>query len=276
VNVSSNRHPGISKMDRQYFYKKFPRSRIASFDTFAAGLGRHHVAALLEFDVTDARKKLREIRRKGTEISFNGWLIKVISSVLIRHPEAAAFLHNKRKLIIFRDINISVIVEKTIGNSRVPLPLLIERTNQKSSHEITGEIKGAKESELYNNDILPGRKATVLENLYYLLPGFIRRLIWILILKMPKMAFRKMGNVVVTSVGMMGKINGWFIQKSIHPVSFGIGSVIRKPLAVGSEVRIREVLNMTVLIDHDIIDGAPMVRVLDDLTSYIENGMEIS
>ena len=90
------------------------------------------------------------------------------------------------------------------------------------------------------------------------------------------MAFRKMGNVVVTSVGMMGKINGWFIQKSIHPVSFGIGSVIRKPLAVGSEVRIREVLNMTVLIDHDIIDGAPMVRVLDDLTSYIENGMEIS
>ena len=90
------------------------------------------------------------------------------------------------------------------------------------------------------------------------------------------MAFRKMGNVVVTSVGMMGKINGWFIQKSIHPVSFGIGSVIRKPLAVGSEVTIREVLNMTVLIDHDIIDGAPMVRVLDDLTSYIENGMEIS
>lgn len=263
-------------MDRQYFYKKFPRSRIASFDTFAAGLAKHHIAALLEFDVTEARQKLREIRRKGNDISFNGWIIKVISSVLIRHPEAAAFLSNKKKLIIFRDINISVIIEKTLGSSRVPLPLLIEKTNQKSPGEITREIKGAKESELISDDILPDRKPTFSENLYYLLPGFLRRLIWRLILRMPKMAFSKMGNVVVTSVGMMGKINGWFIQKSIHPVSFGIGSVIRKPVVIGSEVKIREILNMTVLIDHDVIDGAPMVRVLDDLTGYIESGREIT
>jgi pyruvate/2-oxoglutarate dehydrogenase complex dihydrolipoamide acyltransferase (E2) component len=262
--------------EKHFDYKKFPKSRIATFDTFAVGLDRHHVTALLEFDVTEARRKLREIKRKGTDISFNGWLIKVISSVLMRHPEAAAFLLNKRKLIIFRDINISVIVEKTVGNTKVPLPLLIQRTNQKSPCEITGEIKDAKEGELTSNDILPDRRATLIENLYYLLPGFIRRLIWRLILKMPEMAFRKMGNVVVTSVGMMGKINGWFIQKSIHPVSFGIGSVIRKPVVVGSEVKIREILNMTVLIDHDVIDGAPMVRVLDDLSTYIENGMEIN
>jgi len=262
-------------MKSKYFYQKFPRSRIASFDTFATGLGKHHVVALLEFDVTEARKKLRVTRRRGTDISFNGWLIKVISSVLTKHPEAAAFLRNKRELIIFRDINVSVIVEKILGNSRVPLPLLIERTNHKSSHDITLEIKSAKESELNSNDILPHRKPAFAENLYYLLPGFLRRLIWRLILKTPKMAFREMGNVVVTSVGMMGKINGWFIQKSIHPVSFGIGSVIRKPVVVGSEVKIREILNMTVLIDHDVIDGAPMARVLDDLNSYIENGMEM-
>jgi len=32
---------------------------------------------------------------------------------------------------------------------------------------------------------------------------------------------------------------------------------------------------MTILVDHDVIDGAPMVRFLDDLTSCLENGKEI-
>ena len=71
---------------------------------------------------------------------------------------------------------------------------------------------------------------------------------------------------------MMGRINGWFIQRSVHPVSFGIGSVLKKAVVVDNEIRIREILNMTILIDHDVIDGAPMVRLLNDLTKSIESG----
>jgi len=83
-----------------------------------------------------------------------------------------------------------------------------------------------------------------------------------------------MGNVAVTSVGMTGKINGWFIHKSVHPVSFGVGSVIKKPVVIDNEIKIRDILNMTILVDHDVIDGAPMVRLLNDLTNYIETGKE--
>ena len=89
----------------------------------------------------------------------------------------------------------------------------------------------------------------------------------------PGFAYKKMGNAAVTSVGMMGKVNGWFIHRSVHPVSFGIGLVlIKKPVVINNEVKIREILNMTVLIDHDLVDGAPMVRMLKDITNYIETG----
>ena len=81
-----------------------------------------------------------------------------------------------------------------------------------------------------------------------------------------------MGNAAVTSVGMMGRINGWFIHKSVHPISFGIGSVIKKPVVVDNEIKIREILNVTILVDHDVIDGAPMVRFLNDLTKSVETG----
>jgi pyruvate/2-oxoglutarate dehydrogenase complex dihydrolipoamide acyltransferase (E2) component len=263
-------------MAGKYHYQTIPRSRIATFDTFSAGLKKHHVAALLEFDVTGSRKKLRDLRKDGINISFNAWIIKVISSILKMHPEASAYLYNKKKLIIFDEINVSILVEKKAGESRVPIPVIIERSNEKSALEITREIEDAKNQELSDNDVVLGKKTTVAEKLYYNLPGFIRRSVWKILLRNPKSVFRKMGNVVVTSVGMMGKINGWFIHKSIHPVSFGIGSIIKKPVVAGNEIVIREILNMTILADHDVIDGAPMARFLDDLTKCIETGGEMT
>ena len=259
-------------MKDAFIYKRIPQSRIATFDIFSVGLLKHHVSALLEFDVTDSRKKLLDLRKKGINVSFNAWIIKVISNVLQMHPEAAAYLYNKKKLIIFEDINISILVEKKINNKKVPIPVVIENTNQKSALEITREIENAKNRELLKGDIVINKQTTLSKRIYYYMPGFLRRAVWKIMLRNPKIAYKKMGNAIITSVGMMGKINGWFIQKSIHPISFGIGSILKKPVAVDNEIRIREILNMTILVDHDVIDGAPMVRFLNDLTKFVETG----
>ncbi|MBK9391229.1 MAG: 2-oxo acid dehydrogenase subunit E2 [Bacteroidetes bacterium] len=259
-------------MTPSFSYQTIPESRIATFDTFSAGMLRHHVAAILEFDVTDSRKKLQELRKNGTNISFNGWLLRVIGMTLKNHPEASAFLYSKRKLLIFDDINISIMIEKKINGNKVPVPVVIEKTNEKSALEITAEIEAAKNSEMGSGDIVINRKRSFSERVYYHLPGFLRRLTWSLILRNPHFAYKKMGNVIVTSLGMTGRINGWFIHRSIHPVSFGIGSVLKKPVVTGNEIKIREILNMTILIDHDVIDGAPMVRLLNELTRCIGNG----
>jgi len=154
----------------------------------------------------------------------------------------------------------------------VPIPLVIEKTNEKSALDITLEIEKAKNQELNDKDIVLSKKSDISEKLYYRLPGFLRRTIWKIMLRNPEFIYKKMGNVVITSVGMMGRINGWFIHKSVHPLSFGIGSVLKKPVVIDNEIRIREILNMTILVDHDVIDGAPMVRFLNDLTKYIEGG----
>lgn len=258
-------------MKNSYYYKNIPRSRIATFDTFSIGLSKHHVSAVLEFDVTDSRKKLKELRRSGTNVSFNAWIIKVISNLLQKYPEASAFVYNKKKMIIFNDINISVLIEKKIGNAMVPIPLVIEKTNEKSALQITSEIENAKKQESSDSDIVLMKRSALSEKIYYHLPGFLRRCVWKIMLRSPKFAYRKMGNVAVSSVGMIGMINGWFIHKSVHPLSFGIGSVLKKPVVINNEIKIREILNMTILADHDVIDGAPMVRLLNDLTKNIES-----
>lgn len=263
-------------MTKNYRFQDIVRSRIATFDIFDVGLQKHHINAMLEFDVTDSRAKLRELRKNGTTISFNAWLLKVIGSVLQKHPEAAAYFYNKKKLIIFNDINVSMIIEKKIGDSKVPIPLVIEKVNEKSALEITQEIEKAINQVLNPDDIVLEKQSTVYQKLYYHLPGFLRRLFWKLLLKNSKAAYKTMGNVAVTSIGMIGKVNGWFIHKSVHPISFGVGSILKKPVVIDNEIKIREILNMTILVDHDVIDGAPMVRFLDDLTNNLETGKEIN
>ena len=262
--------------NKPYTFQNIPRSRIATFDIFSIGLLKHHVSSILEFDVTESRRKLQDIRRSGIDISFNAWLIKTISEVVMKHKEAAAYLYNKKRLVVFNDVNVSILIEKKLDREKVPIPLLIEKTNEKSAQEINSEILKAKNQVLSNNDIVLEKKSTRFENIYYFLPGFIRRTIWKIMLNNPKFAFKKMGNVVITSVGMMGKINGWFIHKSVHPLSFGVGSILKKPVVIDNEVKIRDILNMTILCDHDVIDGAPMVKFLNDLTKYIETGKGIN
>jgi pyruvate/2-oxoglutarate dehydrogenase complex dihydrolipoamide acyltransferase (E2) component len=262
-------------MKYRYYYKTFPPSRIATFDTFSVGLSKHHIAALLEFDVTDSREKLQQLRRSGIPVSFNGWIIKVVSQVLEMHPEACAFLYNKRKLILFHDINISFIIEKTIDHHKVPIPVVIEKANEKSAVDITAEIERAKDQVLSSDERVIQQKTTLPEKLYPHLPGFFRRWIWKKLLQNPKIAYPKMGNVVITAPGMLGRINGWFIHRSVHPLSIGIGSILKKPVAMNNEVKIREILNMTLLVDHDVVDGGPMVRFLRDLTEFIETGAQI-
>lgn len=260
---------------KNYSINEFPKSRIATLDVVGIGKQRNHMSALLECDVTESRNKIKALKLKGDRISFTGWLLKVIGTTLKEHNQAAAFLLNKKSVIIFDNINISILIEKKLRGMKVPIPLVIERTNNMSIIDITKEIEAARNEVLSDDSIVLNQKPKLSEKMYYYLPGYFRRLVWKYILSHPRLAYKKMGNVAVTSIGMFGQIKGWFIHSTIHPISFGIGSVIKKPVVINNEIKIRDMLNMTVLIDHDVIDGAPMVRFISDLVKSIENGREL-
>jgi pyruvate/2-oxoglutarate dehydrogenase complex dihydrolipoamide acyltransferase (E2) component len=91
-------------------------------------------------------------------------------------------------------------------------------------------------------------------------------------MKDPMLAKKNMGTVVVTTLGMMGRFNGWFIPISMHPLTFAIGSIVKKPGVVDNAVAIREYLYVTALVDHDVVDGAPAARGLAKLVKLMEKG----
>lgn len=46
----------------------------------------------------------------------------------------------------------------------------------------------------------------------------------------------------------------------------------RKPAIVEDRIEPREILNLTVVFDHDVVDGAPAARFVERLVDLIESG----
>ncbi len=257
-----------------YKVETFPSSRLSTMDIGAAGLKKHHMKALIELDVTEARKKLQDKKQQSEKVSFNSWLIKCISHTIEEFPEIHGIRKGRNKIILFDDVDISIIIEREIQGKKVPLPYVIRKSNSKSTADICREIANGRRQAVEDegNYVLGEKKNEFLMKLYYMLPGWARRKIWSVIIKSPSITKVNMGTVMVTSVGMMGKVNGWVVPVSVHPVCFAIGSIIKKPGVVNDKIEIREYLYMTVLVDHDVVDGAPAVRALSRLTRHIESG----
>jgi pyruvate/2-oxoglutarate dehydrogenase complex dihydrolipoamide acyltransferase (E2) component len=253
----------------------FSKTRIASIDVCEMGKQKHHVAALLEINVSLAREKIKKYSHDHHKISFTAWLIKAISLTLKDYEQVAGYLKGKRKLVVFNDINVSILVEKEVNGQKVPIPLVIENASERTIESITEQIKVAREIEFTNEDMVLQRKSMRVEKIYYLLPGFLRRAFWRYLLSHPHYAFQKMGNVSFTSIGMVGSVNGWFIPIGVHPVCFGVSALVKKPVVNNDKIEIGEVLNLTVLLDHDVVDGAPMARFINKLSQNLEEGIGI-
>lgn len=261
-------------MGDDYKTVNFPKTRVATLDMGDLSQVRNRVMGFLELDVTNARRMIRELRGKsGRQLSFTAWLIKTISATLEEYPIAAAYLCGKSKAIIFDQIDIAMMVEREVEGYYVPLPYVLRDAAQKDFFAITEEIDKAKNQPLDKSTVIGQRQNRLAADLYYALPGFLRKAIWKYYFLRPKVSKRTMGNVSITSVGMMGNQSGWFISSSIHPLAFGVGSITRKPGVIGNKIEIREILHLSIALDHDVIDGADMARFINSLSRNIGGGM---
>lgn len=264
------------KDSARFEIKEFPSSRQATFDTGYIGLRKHHMRALIELDVTEGRELIRKYRQqRKTELSFNAWILKCIGQAISENKAVHGLRKGRNKLVIFDDVDISIVIEKEIHGERVPLPLVIRKVNEKSPQEIHFEIKSAKEQAIHNEKdyVLGENQFKGVMKLYVALPQFLRLTIWKwFILKNPLLLKKMSGTVVATSVGMMGNVKGWAIPVSLHPICFALGSIVKKPGVIKKQIEIREYLYMTILIDHDVVDGAPAARFIARLTELVESG----
>lgn len=262
--------------------KVFPRFRIATLDTLEWGRKRHHIPLMLEVDVTAARDAIRlQKEQTGESVSFTGWIIKCLAQAVAEHPHVHALRKGGGKLITFRDVDVTIVVERAVGPSRtgergttLPMPYIIRRTNDKSLAAIHAEIRGAQQAPVGDGATqIGGAYAASQVRLFSMLPKFARDLlVWRRLQRDPFFMKRMMGTVSITSIGMAGHGGiGWGIPLGIHPLILAVGGISPRPLLVGDRLVMREHLGLTVLFDHDVTDGAPVARFVSRLQELMES-----
>jgi pyruvate/2-oxoglutarate dehydrogenase complex dihydrolipoamide acyltransferase (E2) component len=262
--------------DNQTYEIEYPTSRQLTFDVGKIGREKHHVKALLEVDVTEARSRIRQHRHAGRKISFTAWLIKVIADCVALHPPVGGVNRPRgNKVVVFGDVDISIVVEKEVNGARVPLPYVLRKADRKTLFKIHDEIESAKSQTFEDEgDYVLGEKFNPLAmKIFVVLPQWLRLIVMrVFVFNNPQRVKEMMGTVMITTVGMVGHTKGWIVPFGMHPLCLALGSLNLQPAVYKGEIQKREVLHLTVLIDHDVIDGMPAARFVEDLVKKMESG----
>lgn len=254
----------------------FPDSRVATIDICELGKHKHHITVLFEVDVTDARLHFKRIKEQGGgSLSFTAWFVKCIGAAVSEYGAAASYLGRHNKILIPENVDISITVEKSINGYRVPLPYVIRNAEKKSVIDIHNEIRAAQNSVVDDGTVVIGSGKGNWTKIFYALPAFLRRWAWKVLLLKPRKAQQLMGSVIVTSLGSVSNQDCFIIPTSIHPLCFAVGGITKKPGVSGGTVAVREYLKLTVLIDHDVIDGAPVARFVGRLCELLGSGYNL-
>jgi len=66
--------------------------------------------------------------------------------------------------------------------------------------------------------------------------------------------------------------SGWGFAPIMYGLGLIVGGTARKQTEVEGRIELREILNLTVMFDHDVVDGAPATRFVRRLVELIESG----
>lgn len=241
-----------------------PYDRSLVVDAGYMAARRHLIYGMVEVDVTRARQALQEIQAAGgPALSFTAFLVACQGRAVAAHPQVHAYPDWRGRLVSFHDVDVATLIEPQAG--KVAIPHVIRAANRRSVAEISAEIRGVQARPARS----PQRRW--MTSLAPRLPRFTRLFtIWV-VKRNPHWLKGMAGTTILTSVGMFFKGGGWGIGfVPYHTFGLTVGGISRKPREHAGGIALREVLDMTLCFDHDVVDGAPAARFARTLVDLIE------
>ena len=260
-------------MDRIGEYEIRPFSKYRKNVVLIAGEGwrKHSLNTLLEINVTEARKIIKELKKKGRDISFTAWIIKCVAQALSEYKELNAYRVGRNKIAVFDDVDVAIPVEKTVNGEPIPMAYIIRKTNEKGIEDITKEIRYAQREKGKSTQVLM-KELNWFEKIILNSPFFIKKMILVLSRKKGLLKKKYMGTVGVTSIGMFSRFSGWVIPLGgTTSLLVAVNGVTKKPCVVNDEIRICDCLHLIVTFDHDLADGGTIARFTSRLVELMEN-----
>jgi pyruvate/2-oxoglutarate dehydrogenase complex dihydrolipoamide acyltransferase (E2) component len=227
---------------------------------------RHTIHGLVEVDVTEARRAIHRHRKAaGRPLSFTSLLVACYAGAIAAQPEVQAVRRGRSKVVVFEDVDVTVLVEHELAGAHVPLPHIVREANRKTPFEIDAEIRAAV------NEAAPYQGARRWLPLWLIVPSRIRRFVLARVLADPHRRRHYTGTAAVTAVSMFGRGTGWGVPYISHSICLTVGGIALRPgIAPDGSIAAREFVCLTLSVDHDVVNGAPLARFLARFRESIE------
>ena len=244
----------------------YPKTRNVVLDILSEGRKKNTIQLLFEVDADAIRVQIGA-KTSETAISITTYVTSVLARTVAANPRMHAYRHKRRKLILFEDVDLSVMVEREVDGELLPLPYVVRAANRKSLLAIDAELKRAKIAALYGDGPL-----SALEAQFFSLPRILRKIVWYLAREDAHLFRELAGTVGVTSMGMHAEGRAIVVPITPMTLTLSIGTIGRRLELADGELVERHFLQLNLSADHDIVDGAPLMRFAAMLRQNLESG----
>lgn len=233
---------------------------------------RHWVYGLVEVDVTTPRSLIRQYEARSEEqLSFTGYLAFCIGRAVGADRTVHAIRKGRHQLAVLEDVDVLVMIERQVGDVRAPTGHVVRGTDRRPYLDISREIREGQSRPVSATKGMPPLLHQLMQ-----LPGPVAKMFGVLLRASARRAPERMaemgGTVGLSAVGMFGQHSGWALAPNGHTLDLLVGGISRKPALVDDRIEARDILNMTIAFDHDVVDGAPAARFAERLIDLIESG----
>jgi pyruvate/2-oxoglutarate dehydrogenase complex dihydrolipoamide acyltransferase (E2) component len=247
----------------------WPRVRELVTDALAAAHKAHLAHAFAEVDVSRAMAAIETYKAALPEgPSFTAFLVYCLGRAVAEHPVLHAYRKGRKKLVMSDDVDVSTMIEKRKPDGAlVPVSYVVRGANRKSLAEINDELRKAVRSDLASDPGVSYRRRIMR------LPRSARRVLWWWVTRDPDRFRRQWGTVMLSNVGSCMLPRPFFgMADSFFTCTLTIGGRYERVAWVDGRAEPRQTLNVTLTVDHDIVDGAPAARFGQSLMRLIEEG----
>jgi len=246
----------------------YPRLRNFVLDVLAEGRRKNIAHIMLEADIGGIKERLAERRPNGQALmSMTSYIAKSFAGAIAADKRVQAYRLGKSRLIAFDDIDLAFMIERQWEGASIPVFYIVRAAQQKSAPEIHRELQAARTTPLATDGPM-----NALETQFFLLPRFLRKAVWFVIRRNPYWFKDVAGTAAVTSLGMYGSGTAAGIPITPMTLTLTIGTIEKKPALQDGQLVEREVVHLVLSVDHDVVDGAPLMRFTERFKQLLRDG----
>jgi pyruvate/2-oxoglutarate dehydrogenase complex dihydrolipoamide acyltransferase (E2) component len=249
--------------DRGASTRPFPSSRRLVTAAVRAGRRIAPMIGLFQVDITTARRRLAETE---PPLSLTAFVVAAVGRAAAQHPQVHAYRDWRGRLIEHRHVDIQVLIEVPTSQGAFGLVHVVRDADLRSVAEISSEIRAVKADPAGTGS---GRLLDAFAPALGRVPGLYRAMY--AVMSRSRHARDTIGTVQVTALGMFAGGGGFAIAPpTLASLAVVVGGISARLCEVDGHLETLEFLDLTVTVDHNVVDGAPATRFAADLRQIMQ------